>query len=50
MNKDFYTFTLGKISVPTFSNFSIIILRFWRTLKDLNLQMFPNIFLGQYLN
>ncbi|MEG4444355.1 winged helix-turn-helix domain-containing protein [Microcoleus sp. AT9_B5] len=50
MNKDFHTFSVGKISVPTFSNFSIIILRFWRDITNLNSQIFPNIFIRQYLN
>ena len=50
MTKDFHTFTVGKISVPTFSNFSIIILRFWRNIINWNSQIFPNIFLRQYLN
>ena len=50
MTKDFHTFTVGEISVPTFSNFSIIILRFWRNITNWNSQIFPNIFLRQYLN
>ncbi len=50
MTKDYHTFSVGKISVPTFSNFSIIFLRFWRNIINLNLQIFPNIFLRQYLN
>ena len=32
MTKDYHTFSVGKISVPTFSNFSIIFLRFWRNM------------------
>ncbi len=50
MTKDFHTFTVGKISVPTFSNFSIIFLRFWRDIINLNSQIFLNRFLRQYLN
>ena len=50
MTKDYHTFSVGKISVPTFSNFSIIILRFWRNIRNWNSQIFPNIFLRQYLN
>jgi hypothetical protein len=45
MNKDFHTFTVGKIFVPTFSNFSIIIFRFWRGIRNLDSPIFPNIFL-----
>ena len=50
MTKDYHTFSVGKISVPTFSNFSIIFLRFWRNIINLNLHIFPNIFLPPYLN
>ena len=50
MTKDYHTFSVGKLSVPTFSNFSIIILRFWRNIRNWNSQIFPNIFLRQYLN